>query len=213
MRGATKDRNQNGAAGQFQLTRPLRGATLQGRPAQIDRDISTHTPLAGRDLVACSMTGSIADFNSHAPCGARPVLRRRQQHIRHFNSHAPCGARLLAVNADRRAVPFQLTRPLRGATRGLALIRMMEEISTHTPLAGRDKIGAGRVTNRGNFNSHAPCGARQIGISGDISVIRFQLTRPLRGATRRSPQFPPDCSFQLTRPLRGATGAARGGTR
>ena len=56
-------------------------------------------------------------------------------------------------------------------------------ISTHTPLAGRD------------------CGYDDY---GDFEV-KFQLTRPLRGATSSSVFNGSYSKFQLTRPLRGAT--------
>ena len=35
-------------------------------------DISTHTPHAGRDTVSGDIRCTDSDFNSHAPCGARP---------------------------------------------------------------------------------------------------------------------------------------------
>ena len=56
----------------------------------------------------------------------------------HFNSHAPCGARPLARKHSERSKKFQLTRPLRGATHALRGIIQIQGISTHTPLAGRD---------------------------------------------------------------------------
>ena len=79
---------------EFQLTRPLRGATTSNARKQTIAGISTHTPLAGRDLWQ-SLLGS---------------------NDQHFNSHAPCGARQSAAGIPRRAFAFQLTRPLRGAT-------------------------------------------------------------------------------------------------
>ena len=148
---------------QFQLTRPLRGATpLQG-PRGTARKISTHTPLAGRDFVAVENSKRMRDFNSHAPCGAR-----------HFNGRSTSDVRR-----------FQLTRPLRGATGLKIILRPSKTISTHTPLAGRDRITPlhmeiirlfqltrplrGATTQTGevrrvvkNFNSHAPCGARHL---------------------------------------------------
>ena len=78
----------------FQLTRPLRGATCQTtRRCRFDI-ISTHTPLAGRDLKVLYSSDRASDFNSHAPCGARLFASIQPQQRIHFNSHAPCGARL-----------------------------------------------------------------------------------------------------------------------
>ena len=125
-----------------------------------------------------------SDFNSHAPCGARRVLRTLQISCGYFNSHAPCGARRLFVRCRLCYCQFQLTRPLRGATEKHEFNKTRPYISTHTPLAGRDLCWcdlnaeadisthtplAGRDEQQRwvremphNFNSHAPCGARPV---------------------------------------------------
>ena len=56
----------------FQPTRPLRGATIEIIMDGTGSKISTHAPLAGRDLDV--KTGRRVDynFNPRAPCGARP---------------------------------------------------------------------------------------------------------------------------------------------
>ena len=64
---------------------------------------------------AAELLAQELNFNSHAPCGARPVCPYPLRSTSHFNSHAPCGAR-------------QQGERIKGSTR----------ISTHTPLAGRD---------------------------------------------------------------------------
>ena len=100
----------------FQPTRPLRGATsefltpIEGVPISTHaplagRDIkrtgiktkekiSTHAPLAGRDDIGHLLFFSMDNFNPRAPCGARhrttPNLRSS---IINFNPRAPCGAR------------------------------------------------------------------------------------------------------------------------
>ena len=145
----------------FQLTRPLRGATAQLWRGYIRCDISTHTPLAGRDRCVVPLVPVAVDFNSHAPCGARREGRmicaghKKFQLTRplrgatlaaaliappifHFNSHAPCGAR-------PNYIPWG--------------IRQLD-ISTHTPLAGRDIKMKNMNWKAYDFNSHAPCGAR-----------------------------------------------------
>ena len=58
------------------------------------------------------------------------------------------------------------------------------EISTHAPLAGRDRDFCAKCKKILYFNPRAPCGARLFGdytVRVDDSV--FQPTRPLRGAT------------------------------
>ena len=109
---------------------------------------------------------------------------------------------------------FQLTRPMRGATyrqcnlyvkiristhtphagRDLVeycLIQAGVPISTHTPHAGRDSIVPVCTMTHLNFNSHAPCGARHFTILYIYNRKRFQLTRPMRGATATSCRCPP----------------------
>ena len=78
---------------------------------------------------------------------------------------------------------FQPTRPLRGATSLIEPDRLAVEISTHAPLAGRDKYDA----------------------NGRVVLEKFQPTRPLRGATYLWYLSRTEQEFQPTRPLRGAT--------
>ena len=82
-------------------------------------------------------------------------------------------------------------------------------ISTHTPHAGRDRRVRGNVEFKADFNSHAPCGARLLRRRGDHVASRFQLTRPMRGATVEITAVYPIPKFQLTRPMRGATRVLR----
>ena len=56
---------------------------------------------------------------------------------------------------------FQPTRPLRGATGVRRVCIRTTLISTHAPLAGRDRVLVSLVPITSNFNPRAPCGARQ----------------------------------------------------
>ena len=99
-------------------------------------------------------------FNPRAPCGAR----RRRVHILHvtsyFNPRAPCGARRI-----------------------ISLFQTALFISTHAPLAGRDRCTRGIMIPNQDFNPRAPCGARPHELVGQYFTEVFQPTRPLRGAT------------------------------
>ena len=57
---------------QFLLTRLLRGATKQDIVRECAHWISTHTPLARRDVCYTHRQDAKRHFYSHAPCGARP---------------------------------------------------------------------------------------------------------------------------------------------
>ena len=123
---------------------------------------------------------------------------------------------------------FQPTRPLRGATRTPIKLRDCFLISTHAPLAGRDRSSIKVTINKRDFNPRAPCGARPIRKGIEEESLSFQPTRPLRGATPShslsllhcydfNPRAPCGArlliytksqqmqKFQPTRPLRGAT--------
>ena len=82
-----------------------------------------------------------------------------------FNPRAPCGARRRRSAASEKALPFQPTRPLRGAT------------------------ASGWISffTQHNFNPRAPCGARRCHSRKTAKELyEFQPTRPLRGATSRT---------------------------
>ena len=78
----------------FQPTRPLRGATTATTPQIIPVAISTHAPLAGRDLIPFFYS-FFKIISTHAPLAGRdkPDL----------------------CTVSERSI-FQPTRPLRGAT-------------------------------------------------------------------------------------------------
>ena len=170
------------------------------------------------------------NFNPRAPCGARQgaVWLYRRDAL-YFNPRAPCGARQGGYVMVKRTYKFQSTRPLRGATGWNADVYMIDFISIHAPLAGRDRQP---VTNQQIklISIHAPLAGRDKRQQTlFISPIGFQSTRPLRGATRslhfsavsafcisiHAPLAGRDgadgedlhltCLFQSTRPLRGAT--------
>ena len=149
----------------FQPTRPLRGATVVSHLS---------APL-------------ITYFNPRAPCGAR---RRRQYSPlwprTHFNPRAPCGARRFLPGGDSPMALFQPTRPLRGATALASIALHAPQISTHAPLAGRDRRAWPNQLHIVDISTHAPLAGRDAArkICWLIS-IRFQPTRPLRGATLR----------------------------
>ena len=101
----------------FQPTRPLRGATAsrqlltrqrryfnprapcgarQGGAANMARpiSISTHAPLAGRDVEGRKLINPVTGISTHAPLAGRDWLGRYAVCDRyHFNPRAPCGAR------------------------------------------------------------------------------------------------------------------------
>ena len=111
-----RPRPHTGPRGQFQLTRPMRGATARADAMYVLTVFQLTRPMRGA-------TGGLR----------YPACRRT-----HFNSPAPCGARRQCRREQIEAEEFQLTRPMRGETRCGIVICGCSKISTHTPHAGRD---------------------------------------------------------------------------
>ena len=127
-----------------------------------------------------------------------------------FNPRAPCGAR-------------------RRITRGAQPVGV--GISTHAPLAGRDRREKGLHTHNFDFNPRAPCGARLYDPSPLFWFYYISTHAPLAGRDIRSTTAPKtmristhaplagrdltatvifsELRFQPTRPLRGATQQSR----
>ena len=78
-----------------------------------------------------------------------------------FNSHAPCGARHDLFRFHKNTIAFQLTRSMRSATVLPTRRKARISISTHTLHAERDHFVSLSPHVPSYFNSHAPCGARQ----------------------------------------------------
>ena len=156
---------------------------LQYRP-QHHRAISILAPLTGRDWDSYQWWMLIPEFQSSrplrgaterqsakgscrvisilAPLTGRDVcLPLTEQRIGHFNPRAPYGARLHPP----------------GAGDPLALISIL------APLTGRDTLSMGRHLPQG-ISILAPLTGRDLQPTPDLlKFIRFQSSRPLRGAT------------------------------
>ncbi len=185
---------------------PLAGRDLQHRLDLRGHVISTHTPLAGRDVRLTSVRLEIKNFNSHAPRGARRTSALRLPSSRRFQLTRPSRGATPSASKLRPNSEFQLTRPSRGATADQKKWTEKIAISTHTPLAGRDCVYDLLDLARPDFNSHAPRGARHSVMRSSTALIRHFNSHAPRGARPDRPS----CSvfrreFQLTRPSRGAT--------
>ena len=100
---------------------------------------------------------------------------------------------------------FQSTLPLRGATHRKGEGDHGPVISIHTPLAGSDGHVIRRYPDE-RISIHTPLAGSDWDIRGfDRSMLIFQSTLPLRGATRMDELCRDTIKFQSTLPLRGAT--------
>ena len=211
----------------------MRGATALKLEEREEDNISTHAPLAGRDLhVVLIITISIRHFNPRAPCGARREQARATRKSDYFNPRAPCGARPSQTGKIITNINFNPRAPCGARQEQQHQKGRKNQISTHAPLAGRDHGGNGAYDRKERISTHAPLAGRDVySFFVPIAAYLFQPTRPLRGATdtgdtpsawakisTHAPLAGRDTvvshdqryslSFQPTRPLRGATAVA-----
>ena len=175
----------------------------------IRRDISIHSPRAGRDHRP-AVGGLAADhFNPLAPCGARlespcasrsallfqstrPVRGETKscgEFFRRFqiSIHSPRAGRDPSDKGKRPSrLTFQSTRPVRGETACPCVFSHSHRISIHSPRAGRDCAIHIKANSIPDFNPLAPCGARRRSKSPTATTSLFQSTRPVRGETGKS---------------------------
>ena len=77
---------------EFLLTRPLRDVTKIRLWREYGRQISTHTPLAGRDFPALRRDCLHWEISTHTPLAGRDEQKIKDiKKESHFYSHAPCG--------------------------------------------------------------------------------------------------------------------------
>ena len=148
--------------------------------------ISTHAPLAGRDLDHRVLLWHAEPISTHAPLAGRDLGGNSFiDKIKSISTHAPLAGRDRNLGYQSLMVrKFQPTRPLRGATRAVVNVFAEVGISTHAPLAGRDS----RLFHQHAFaciSTHAPLAGRDRADDAEILIGQeFQPTRPLRGATK-----------------------------
>ena len=169
--------NNPGMVFAFQSTRPVRGAT-------------------GR---ACIFSRLISGFNPRAPCGARPQREAAIIAARQVSIHAPRAGRDIPIST--RCIDmstFQSTRPVRGATSRAVSNLSIYKVSIHAPRAGRDSPVFTMSLPGAKVSIHAPRAGRDALMSSAWTlIIKFQSTRPVRGATRQWCSQPA-CTFRVS---------------
>ena len=130
------------------------------------------------------MQRSHNDFNPRAPYGARPLLRPAQAHAPwHFNPRAPYGARLASLG--------------HGAW-------IYTDFNPRAPYGARHDL-LNQPYKTGDISIHAPHMGRDRNVAGYYDVqTQFQSTRPIWGATRRTPAPCPMQSYFNPRAPYGA---------
>ena len=92
------------------------------REALHDDRISIRAPRAGRDFLRLQDIAR-ALISIHAPRVGRDCIPLNPaEQPENFNPRAPCGARQFDEEIAATGIPFQSTRPVRGATLGVEVI-------------------------------------------------------------------------------------------
>ena len=159
---------------------------MGGQLLLLDLIISTHAPLAGRDILTLQ-SDDFTKISTHAPLAGRdrnapwPWVSPRM-----ISTHAPLAGRDYKGGAFPQTIKDISTHaPLAGRDHFFRGPSDRDPISTHAPLAGRDQILTQFIIGHFDFNPRAPCGARQLCFGAANVRNGFQPTRPLRGATVR----------------------------
>ena len=112
MRGATLRYIFSTYSPTFQLTHPMRGATDSEIGAVYRRLISTHAPHAGCDVLeAVSVVMSWGFQLTHPMRGATKLVEVACELIVNFNSRTPCGVRLYGIRNLAHAKDFNSRTP------------------------------------------------------------------------------------------------------
>ena len=171
--------------------------------------ISTHAPLAGRDVLVVSIgikvfkfqptrplrgaTESVpalatSDFliSTHAPLAGRDRGKGcTLLDSENFNPRAPCGARLQLKPQLFDFLDFNPRAPCGARRFSNDGFTIKICISTHAPLAGRDSKSIYDFGNRNYFNPRAPCGARLASDGIDLKSRLISSHAPLAGRDLR----------------------------
>ena len=196
----------------FQSTRPARGATIEpSKLAIAPLVISIHAPREGRDWLLVLILCFLLYFNPRAPRGARRETKEICVQFQHISIHAPREGRDLPRSANHFAIlPFQSTRPARGATSVSVSVGLPILIFQSTrPARGATSTSVVIVCRSMYFNPRAPRGARQRGAGVLVGLFVISIHAPREGRDGKEHTVTLDYDqFQSTRPARGATNAA-----
>ena len=146
----------------FQLTCPMRGTTDKDYVISGVYVISTHVPHAGHDCELYRRAYAAENFNSRAPCGARPLAFSLSfATSTRFQLTCPMRGTTEMPRRSFRADTISTHVPHAGHDRSVGDLVAIAYISTHVPHAGHDHKLFGDDHGTEYFNSRAPCGARR----------------------------------------------------
>ena len=142
--------------------------------------ISTHTPLARRDLSNADYLTNTTVISTHTP------LARRD---------SP------PVSCLTKPSLFLLTRLSRGVTKYWTMLHDRPNISTHTPLARRDFGVFGENESYKKISTHTPLARRDADLSARTRILTFLLTRLSGSVTKQIGKLRRDFIISTHTPL------------
>ena len=125
---------------EFQLTRLMRGVTSASSDIDKNMPISTHTPHARRDALDASQELDLLQFQLtrlmrgvtvSSVFNVPELIFQLTRLMRGVTQELP--------PISKPQIRFQLTRLMRGVTFERGRVCLLQDISTHTPHARRDK--------------------------------------------------------------------------
>ena len=123
------------------------------------------------------------NFNPRTPCGVRPETSSEWFKALKFQSTHPLRGATDDVGAGAHTHPISIHAPHAGCDPPYIFSKMFETISIHAPLAGCDVVYAVIGIPDHHFNPRTPCGVRRKSAPPARSGDGFQSTHPMRGAT------------------------------
>ena len=155
-------------------------------------------------------TIKVSNFNPRSPCGERPKQILPFSSLCNFNPRSPCGERLTDSRIRARAVIFQSTLPVWGATQQPSYPSQLADISIHAPRVGSDTVTFWLPIFPTSFQSTLPvwgatCILRSFSVSSFISIHAPRVgSDPTEGAASAEPvNFNPrsPCGERLPSPI------------
>ena len=174
----------------FQPTRPLRGATGgQGGILSLSPYFNPRAPCGARHD-RHGGHGRGCGISTHAPLAGRDGIRQPFicVYVR-FQPTRPLRGATFKGEVILRHVEFQPTRPLRGATMLHLYALLYQRISTHAPLAGRDRHGLPPCHLQAHISTHAPLAGRDVGREYPLHHHKISTHAPLAGRDPTAADF------------------------
>ena len=170
-------------AARFQSTLPVWGATPALCLLYARADFNPRSPCGERLFPAHAKAVDYVNFNPRSPCGERLIGKKAVGCQYNFNPRSPCGERRMHNRNSLLQEYFNPRSPCGERRRRAAEDNRSGKISIHAPRVGSDSCRRTSSREKPYFNPRSPCGERLSPTCMALSVMLFQSTLPVWGAT------------------------------